>query len=619
MNVERVTMPGNFLGALVKGGRLLFNRLKEKPEVKVDEYALEHMLVYHGLVGSSPENQRDFRDVRADILEAIRHRSSLQLAIALRLPPLYWEDKLITIFSELPQETRASVADLLVPDDQGGTLAPGANPIKHDDWRVRANAAAIASYLHSEKAATILGGVLGDSSSGGRLASCYVAYALGKLRSEAARHELIKNKDVEEPWLRVDIAGALALSDFRDVAGTLSEMLMNETETRDYMSVAIVKQHKPRLFLEHSDTKVKSGGVLLILGILDAVQHSFTDALVFETGVYELVSTVVDLAVKEHGILPIAAALQMVDWAEKYCEDPASSSPEKVSRSYEPSPSELAKLPSEKELSSAREKLTSEQIKSAVTQELATLLKKEGTGRPDAELLFAIQLAGRLTLTDSQEVLLSSLHKDYPLRDAIIEAIGALHQEKSTEALIAFAKSLIDVDLRNSNEKSKQPVAEDDLAASKTYWSILKALGGIATASSAKFLLAATNDFAPDKRAQALESLVSVLAKDDTIQFAVRIDDVLRAALSDSAPMMQLAAVAGVAKLNRTALISEVAQLIDANENTVSKDVFEALRRLSEEGSSVAVAGVLNEKLRTTKDALKRQRIEQILASKFKN
>jgi hypothetical protein len=214
---------------------------------------------------------------------------------------------------------------------------------------------------------------------------------------------------------------------------------------------------------------------------------------------------------------------------------------------------------------------------------------------------------------------LSSLHKDYPLRDAIIEAIGALNQEKSAEALIAFAKSLVDADLRNSSEKSKQPVAEDDLAASKTYWSILKALGGIATASSAKFLLAATNDFAPDKRAQALESLVSVLAKDDTIQFAVRIDDVLRTALSDSAPMMQLAAVAGVAKLNRTALIGEVAQLIDANENTVSKDVFEALRRLSQEGSSVAVAGVLNEKLRTTKDALKRQRIEQLLATKFKN
>jgi len=32
----------------------------------------------------------------------------------------------------------------------------------------------------------------------------------------------------------VDIAGALALSDFQDVAATLSEMLLNETETRDY-------------------------------------------------------------------------------------------------------------------------------------------------------------------------------------------------------------------------------------------------------------------------------------------------------------------------------------------------------------------------------------------------
>src|SRR5277367_575722 len=605
-------MPGSFLGALVKGGRLLFNRMREKPEVKVDEYALEHMLIYHGLVGSSPENQRDFRDVRADIFDAIKNRSSVQLAIALRLPPLYWEDKLITIFSELPQESRASVAELLVPDDLGGTLAPNANPIKHDDWRVRANAAAIASYLHSERAATILGGVLGDSSSGARLASCYVAYALGKLRTEAARQELIKNKDVEEAWLRVDIAGALALSEFKDVAATLSEMLLNETEARDYMSVAIAKQHRPSLFLKQSDPSLQAGGALLILGILDAVQHSFTDALAFDTGVHELVANLVDQAIKEEGILTVSAALQMIDWAGKYREEyPAGSSLKKVSRSYEPSASDLAKLPSGKELSSALEKLTSEQIKSAVTQELETLLKKAGSRRPDAELLFAIQLAGQLSLPGSQACLLSSLQKDFPLRDAVIEAIGALNQEESAKPLIAFANSLVDVETRNSNEKSKQPVAEDDLAASKTYWFILKALGGIGTASSAKFLLAATSDFAPDKRAQALESLISVLAESPTIKPARPIDDVLKEALADPAPMMQLAAVAGVAKLNRKGLINEVAQLIDANENTVSKDVFMALRRLSEEGSGTAVAGVLTEKLRTTKDAFKRQRIEQ--------
>jgi hypothetical protein len=614
-----MTMPGNFLGALVKGGRLLFNRLREKPEVTVDEYALEHMLLYHGLVGSSPENQRDFRDVRADILDAIKHRSSVQLAIALRLPPLYWEDKLIKIFSEIPQEARAGVADLLVPDDQGGTLAPNANPIKHDDWRVRANAAIIASYLHSERAATILGGVLADSSSGGRLASCYVAYALGKLKSEEARRELIKNKDVQEAWLRVDIAGALALSEFPDVGRTLAEMLLSETEMPDYLSVAIAKQHRPRLFLDESNQSLQAGGWLLVLGIIDAVQHSFTDALVFDTGVHELITTVSDQALNQKSALPISAALQLIDWAKKYRANPIKPSPERVSRSFEPASSDLAKLPSEKELASALAKLQSDEIKSAVSDELRELLKKTEIRPPNAELLFAIRLAGIFTLSDLQDVLLPYLKKDFQLRDAIVEAIGALNQEKGAEALIAFAQTLVDVEIRNTSEKSKQPVAEDNAAAAKTYWSILKALAGIATISSAKFLLAATSDFAPDKRAQALESLTNVLASAPALHLARSIDDVLKEALSDPAPMMQLAAVAGVAKLNRKGLINEVAQLIDANENTVSKDVFVALGRLCEQGSNAAVASVLAEKLRTTKDVFKRQRIEQFLATNGKN
>jgi hypothetical protein len=602
-------MPGKFFGALVKGGRLLFNRMKEKPEVKVDEYALEHMLFYHGLVGSSAENQRDFREVRADIVEAISHRSSVQLAITLRLPPLWWEDKLISILAELPEESRASVTSLLMPDDPTGTLAANANPIKHDDWRVRANAAVILSYLHADQSATILGGVLGDSTAGGKLASCYVAYALGKLRSEAARLELVKYKDAEEPWLRVDIAGSLALSQFSDVAKILAGMLSNEIDMRDYMSVAISKQHRPHLFVRQPDPTLKAGGWLLILGILDATQHTFTDTLVFDTGVHELLTDAVDQAVKERTILPVSAALQLLYWARRYRANTKVDLAETFFL-------ETAQLPSDLALATMLEQLKSDEVKATVARQLEALLKEQV---PNAELFFAIQLAGMLALTDLEKVLLPYLTKDFLLRDTVVEAIGAMHGDKGAESLMEFARSLQDVDHRNSMEKSKQPVAEDDVAASKTYWCILKAMGGIATASSAKFLLAATDDFAPDKRAQALEALTDVLSVQPAITLTRQIDEVLKVALLDSAPMMQLAAVAGVARLNRVHLINEVAQLIDANENAVSKDVFIALRRLSEQGNAAAVDGVLAERLRTTKDAYKRTRIEQFLATKIKS
>src|SRR5271170_3172277 len=219
-------MAVSLLTRLVKGGRLLFSRLREKPEVKVDEYNLEHMLLYHGLVGTSPENQRNFRDVRADIRAAINQRSSLQLGIALKLPPLWWEDKLNSIVAELPENSQAVTLDLLIPDDSDHALNPESNPIKHPDWRVRANAALIVSCLHADRAAIILGGMLSDSTLTGKSAACHVAYALGKLRSHAARLALSEHRQAEDPWLRVDIAGALSLSEFASVAQELSSMLL---------------------------------------------------------------------------------------------------------------------------------------------------------------------------------------------------------------------------------------------------------------------------------------------------------------------------------------------------------------------------------------------------------
>jgi hypothetical protein len=606
----RKIVPGNFLAALVKGGRLLFNRLKEKPVAKVDEYVLEHMLLYHGLIGSSPENQRAFRDVRADVAEAINQRSSVQLGIALKLPPLWWEDKLISIVAELPEGKRKTAVELLAPDDKGGLIAASANPIKHDDWRVRANSAAILAYLHAENVATILGDALGDASAGGRLASCHIAYALGKLRTAEARAQLARYFNADEPWLRVDLAGALALSDFEAVKKLLPELIRNELDMRDYMSVAVAKQHQPGLFLKQEDPAVNACGLLLVLGIIDAAQNSFTDALVFETGVHELIEPIVSQALKDGSVLAIAAALAGLKWAGKYS---ACERADHLGALALPS-SGSAQMPSTEKLSSMLSELNSQATKSAAIKALDSLVKELGSSGANADLFFAMQLAGEFNNTESTEVLLGSLKKDFRLRDAAVDALGVLGLAETADPLIAFARSLVDVQERNEMEKSKQPVVEEDGPASKSYWSVLRALGGIAIESSAEFLVSATSDFAPDKRAQALNSLTAVLDRKPEIRLSRQIDQVLREALLDPAPMMQLAAVAGVARLNRADLIKDLARLIDANENTVSKDAFASLANLWQHGNAAAVKSALTEKLESTRDALKRKRIEQMLA-----
>jgi len=564
------------------------------------------MLLYHGLVGSSPENQRSFRDVRADVFEAIKHRSSLQLSIALRLPPLWWEDKLIAIFAELNKEDAAAAIALLAPDDGAGTLAANANPIKNDDWQVRANAASVLARLQPDQAVTTLGGMLADSSEGGQLASSHVAYALGKLKSQAAQGQLARYKGAQPAWLRVDIAGALALSEFAQVGQLLSGMLVNELEMPDYMSVAICKHHSPKSFFSPQTNWSKTGACLLVLGIIDAAEHSFSGALVFDAGVAETLNELTEKATEQREILLVAAAWRLVQWALNFQDS-------NRTRLVKDTELTAADLPTAEALLQLRQKLQSESIKKAVSRQLDELLPKQAIS---AELSYAIQLAGWLNLPDSRKALLPYLRMNFILRDAVIEAVGALGGENDADVLVNFAGNLLDVDVRNSTEKSKQPVVEADVEASKSYWAVLKALGGVATTSSAEFLLAATNDFAPDKRAQALESLARVLATKPEMALSRRVDDVFKQALLDPAPMMQLACVAAIARLNRASLISDLTQLIDANENSVSKDVFAALTKLSASGNELAVQGALKEKLGTTKDAFKRKRIEEFLATR---
>ena len=150
---------------------------RAEPDTKIDEFSLEHLMFYHGLVGSSAENQRKYRDIRADIREAVTRKSSRDLAIALKVPPLFWEDKLKKIFSELNASDLSESKALLFPSDENDSLPASAVPLRNEDWRVRANAAMLLAHFQIKEADTKLGKVLDDAASSESPAFGYVAYA----------------------------------------------------------------------------------------------------------------------------------------------------------------------------------------------------------------------------------------------------------------------------------------------------------------------------------------------------------------------------------------------------------------------------------------------------------
>src|SRR5262249_5871675 len=155
---------------------------------------------------------RKFRDVRADIIEAVGKGSSVELSIALKLPPLWWEDKLQSVLAEMDADNRNLAIAALLPANSDDEQPPAADPLRNDDWRVRANAANLLAYLKVDAALPRMAEALEDAATGSsKPAFCHIAYALGRLRREQARQALLPHLYSEEPWFRVDAARALSL------------------------------------------------------------------------------------------------------------------------------------------------------------------------------------------------------------------------------------------------------------------------------------------------------------------------------------------------------------------------------------------------------------------------
>jgi len=605
-------MKGGFLGSLAKHARQNLSQilagLTEKPPLQIDEYVLEHMLLYHGLGGSSPANQPEFKDARADIISAIDNKSSVALCLALKVPPLWWGDKLAAVFADLSFEKRRQAAQLLLCVDATGKTPSNHQPLRHDDWQVRANAASLLAILGEKKASGPINESLIDCANTHKVAFCHMALALGKLQDEAGTQALTNYLRHVEPWFRVDAAAALANYPFALVCHDLAQMVFEEEELLDYMSVAITKKYLAQDFLSCDDERLKHGGCALIIGIIQASEQTFPKEIVIETRTHNCFDALLDLAKTSSSPLAVTAVLRLGNWMIN-----------QINFTETPGTKELEvhAYCSGALLKSELEKVKDSFLRNDPIGSLRHNLQKAGTQTETKDALcsakYCIGLLGQLRVAEAEDLLRSLLRIDFPLLDEVIESLGLIGAGSSVPALLKLANEQVNLSKRTALPLSKQPVIEDQLSQATTYWHILKALGNFKSYEAANFLLEATEDFAPDKRAQALSSLIEVVEGNGNIKLQVDIEQVLRTKLNDRSPLVKLAALRGAAKLSIGSLIPQVVRLLDAQENNLSKEAFATLSQLAKQGYLAAMSAPLAQKLKRERQEHKKQQIQLLL------
>lgn len=570
---------------------------REKPQAKVDDYVLEHFLFYHGLVGSSPDNQRSFRDVKQDVYDAIDNGSSLQLGIALKLQPLWWDDKLKTIFDAAPNQSKA--VELLLPELEDTSWPNQSDPLGHPDWIVRANAANVLAHLQVHRSDERISRALSDTVDNGSAAFCHIAYALGRLSTERSKEALSQQINTDEHWFRVDVAGALAASTREDIYELLSEALFSDHPLQDYTAVAIARHRKLTQFINSSSAIVQDGGCALVIGLLQASDQTFNAELIEELNLADLLPQIISLADQAPNPLRIRAAMLLAKWI---AEQNQFSSGNKHQQELD----ELFKKHSSPE----------------TTQLLLKNLNVDNTQNKSLSACnqrHAIHLIGELRVQEALPELLTMLDKGVGPVDVIVESLEELGDVSATKQLVAMVGRLVDLDDRVSRLASKQPVAEEKDAEAKTYWQILKALGNLPAPNSITLLTTATNDFAPDKRERALTSLISAYEKNSALMSKTSIQEVLKKGIADQSPGIRVVALDGVARLNVIELLEQVLDAFAAREISVTKQAKAALSELWAQEHSAKIKSEIQARLKKETDEFKRKKLQEFLDSEQAN
>ncbi len=586
---------------IVKRFNQTFSGFREKSSVEIEALELEHFLLYHGLIGSSPEEQRSFKDVRADFLSAVKSKSSLQMGITLKLMPLFWEDKLKAIAGEIKDTQKEALIRCLMPDNSDGMLAPNQNPPFAEDWRVRANAATLIAYVGDANAVSVLSASLHDTANSAKSAFCHTVLALADLKTPAALKTIEEYAFSDEPWFRVDCINAISRWPFTQVAEILSNALTSVNNLSDYSAVAAARNHKPALFLKDDRKAVQDGGMAMILALCAQNHRAFAPEQIISFDLACCFDDAFRLANENESALRLQATLNLIDWIEA----------NRLNINVE----DRSSL-DQKRLDDSKNSLLSEERKKRLSAKFAAhTWQKDHLGAiKDLEGACLIQLIG-IFKDESQLNKLEELAatEDSLYANAAIEAIGRIGVASSCDKLVQIAKRLVSQEERATRATSAQPVMEDQPKKSLTYWHILNALGNLKSEQSFEYLLSAVQDHAPDKREKALSSLVSV-GKDLNLptEKETQLRSILLKSFKDPSTLVRQTAIQSAAVFGDPSLIEDVAAMAGAKESSLWKEANRALKTLSEKGHKEKVLAEVNKRLAATSDQTRKDRLAKL-------
>jgi len=595
------TTKRGILDVFARQVRRVMSAFREKPKVVLDDYLMEHFMLYHGLVGTSPENQPRVKDVRTDIFDALKHGSSAEMCIGLKLPPLWWDDRLNKIFTEAREQRVGNITDCLLPAGGSFELAAESDPLRHPDWRVRANAARVLGQLQIPAAVPRMIAALNDGANDQKAGFCHIAYALSKLQTTPSKEALAAHLRSEEPWFRVDAAGALAFWPLQEVGAELMSAQLDPHALSDYMAVAVAKQHQPTELLTQSSDLLQEGALEVVIGLLQASQGTFSNDILIEARLHTCLPRVLDLA-RQHGTPRRWRAVHsLCDWIDGDVSDI-------VYQDRTASTADLRALTSR-----AREEFAFDKIQ---PQLLSWLKDHYETLNEGSQLRHAARLAAECQLTDAAPYMVSLAVPRSPAVNEAVDALCALGQSQTAPHLVSLAQQIVDINARTNRELTRQPVFEDNPAAAKTYWHVLKALGCLPGADAEAFLLRASNDFAADKRQQAIASLISLGQHDSSSDaFKRALSERIGSALHDPAAVVRTEAVKGVGVLGEIEHLHAVMKLVHAGETPIWRAAADSLRELHSDGHAAAVEQALTANAAQERNQFRRQRLRSLLES----
>jgi HEAT repeat protein len=576
----------NFFGSLMRQVRRIASAFREKPTVTLEDYVLEHFMLYHGLVGTSPEDQRQFKDVRADIFDAILKKSAVDMAIALKIAPLWWEEKLGAIIGEAHQYHEELLLCLVPPHDPTADVAPEAEPLKHPDWRVRSNAARILAEINAEQTIPHIVAALEEADDTLKASFCYIIYSLAKMRTPESRAAVLKQLNNSDPWLRVDAIGALSKWPLEEVSTELSQALLHTHSLSDYAAVSVVKNYTP-LQLLNQPGDVAEAGSQLVIGLTEAAAGPFLNDITFGAALEESFARVYEMAQEKPSPRRLHALLELSAFITEFGEDAD------IQKK-----AELARM---------------EYSDKAFGQKIMDWLKTNHD-ETDPEFRHALKLVAHYRLSEAAPHVQRYLTLGSPLLNEAIEAVGTVGGDGAGGQLVELINQLVDLEERTSKPLSKQPVFEERAAETKTYWLALKSLGNLPSQETADLLIRATSDYAPDKRQQAYSALIQIAQTAEILEKnRAQIVDIIRNGLSDPSAPVRVASIIGVEKLALLDLIPDAVRLTAAKENSVIRQARRSLAHLAQDGHAAVVTQSLKSALSAERDTFKRQRLSMLL------